>query len=1629
MPEGKDPRAASAFDEDVSAPLATAVIRSLRFFRAAAAGTEAASIPGEDDDGEGGGGGGGHTPAVTIRADGSIAVDDGHRRVALAGLRLAGAVATAPGPARALLEAGGFHVLWRLPLDPAATPMGVALALGALCQGIRHADVLRVFLTRLGGYEACASVLSRQVAHPAALSRGRSIMQYVALVECLQLVRTLAAKVGLGPTAVKGMEELAHALGALEALLSEGAGDTSASGIQPGIRKGDRKRRLQGFEVLLAKADAESGDGAPAAPANGKASRAADNADPNVAAAISDHLGREAARDKRPRGGLAPSLVALLWEHQLPAALAAGVAAAAFASEKGAAASAAAPRSTAALTFALDPSALATPVGPEGSATMEALADGLDESLVTPGGLARLLIRSCQALSAADLALSAGDAAAGTGGSGTAEGGGAIAGGGGKGAGGNLFGGAEGETTAALRKLHELGPSLAGRSSACEVICRYALPAVLNPPPGGGRASVTVTTSLLLWVLEADQESCSDVLAERWGALRSRVSALSAAGEVGWSDSLSYRLYLFHKAMDMSKGGASGDLPRAGEMMAGLARQSQTLAVYIGLEDAPDVSGAPWAKPGAGGSGPATDADPGADGAANRKPPASALQPRTEEERRRAAAPVIIALTLRLKVLALAASRGLGASYPAFAGGAAVPALAGLPAAAAPPASAPAAASQPPRLKDPSKEPLLLVGDLFTTPGPGEAEEGELRWEQEDGAVVSEQRGLEAAEHEARLLACAVPALRLLRHCLGRLSDAGAQPPVGPLDAVGALLDFEAALAMLPLHTPSPSPPPGIDRNASTEPGDFGATPTVALALRAEALVLSSCRLWCPPRPWSRLRNTRGGGGGGGSFLHRVSAHALACPANHMSGARLLAALLPPESPSPLHRMSVPLGLAGAPGESSGARKEETGGRFFRRDLLVPVSMLDSLCRGCFVLRGIPCRRRSKRHDAPSSEAAAGGSFRLVLVSTFPIHEDRTSFVAAISCCYDATTILEASSPVFPPVARPAVSIGPMTAKALCAALVRSLIGCIERYIGQSQPLGGRSEKDREVSWEPVCRVLAVILAIADNPRSGAGRVGLLLGGAIEALMPCLGLPRPEVIRSALEVLCSFVEGSRVSEVRRYSEPACSFGTLATAARNVVAKWHRVDLHVHAWGARLLATLAAQPSVAADALQALQPRGAEAAGVEAQEGKTTMLLPRLYAGLQKGLEDTGNRYKHRLSLLKGGKAHEQKGLELDRRVLRLVRAACWAIQVPLALMEEGLVDAAVVAGVLSPKGKASPQEEPLFKIKAAAEAPIDASFQTSETHHISLRSQRQNGARTSKNKGVTSAILSLRAERNVVDPGCPASCAHCPRRTFTRTRERYLLGLVNGAERLWAACEAVRGTSTSRNPPAKEEGGGVTATAEDWFSSTSRKLVATWQVASGLGGFRSSCWCGLWPGRQAWLERGPCMGRGRLPAVMSDEGLATALSWRTETAEMEKVLLCCGFLQTTADKSHDQPMYRRPFFFHTQHFLRRAGVRVQAGAGQGQGHARPRPRRHHGRAAFQAASSGDPAEFARIIEEHPRLLEQLERKALATTSSVKQIPSSRQGSAGAPAAAGGDPRRALDPRRADPRRDPRRQRK
>ncbi|CAN0321263.1 unnamed protein product, partial [Discosporangium mesarthrocarpum] len=122
---------------EISRGLAEGVLVSLRLFRSAfaQAGVE----------------GGADTPPcahprVLVYPNGSVVVDPLPSKVALAGLRLAEACATAPGPAREFLSRGVFQVLWQLPSDPASTPLGAARALGAVCQGLRHSEVMGCFL-------------------------------------------------------------------------------------------------------------------------------------------------------------------------------------------------------------------------------------------------------------------------------------------------------------------------------------------------------------------------------------------------------------------------------------------------------------------------------------------------------------------------------------------------------------------------------------------------------------------------------------------------------------------------------------------------------------------------------------------------------------------------------------------------------------------------------------------------------------------------------------------------------------------------------------------------------------------------------------------------------------------------------------------------------------------------------------------------------------------------------------------------------------------------------------------------------------------------------------------------------------------------------------------------------------------------------------------------------------------------------------------------------------------------------------------------------------------------------------------------------------------------------------------
>ena len=180
---------------------------------------------------------------------------------------------------------------------------------------------------------------------------------------------------------------------------------------------------------------------------------------------------------------------------------------------------------------------------------------------------------------------------------------------------------------------------------------------------------------------------------------------------------------------------------------------------------------------------------------------------------------------------------------------------------------------------------------------------------------------------------------------------------------------LQAALAMLPLDPPPPSPPSG---GTAAETWDFEATPVVGLALRAESLVLSSCRLWCPPRPWSLLRGGGARGHLGGGFLHRVSAHALACPANHVSGVRLLAALLPHESPAPLHRLVLPVATAAAAAAGVAAAATTVGGA----DVSGGTDNLGRLVGGVHTAAALECSEGLRRQAVVALESRVGEVLR-----------------------------------------------------------------------------------------------------------------------------------------------------------------------------------------------------------------------------------------------------------------------------------------------------------------------------------------------------------------------------------------------------------------------------------------------------------------------------------------------------------------------------------------------------------------------------------------------------------------------------------------------------------------------------
>ncbi|KAG5192931.1 hypothetical protein JKP88DRAFT_260824 [Tribonema minus] len=842
------------------------------------------------------------------------------------------------------------------------------------------------------------------------------------------------------------------------------------------------------------------------------------------------------------------------------------------------------------------------------------------------------------------------------------------------------------------------------------------------------------------------------------------------------------------------------------------------------------------------------------------------------------------------------------------------------------------------------------VADLVW-PGPSEtAAEEEALWGDGKGAAPAlspAERQAVAARHTRQVLGALVACLRLLRLLL-RVLPRGGDDDAQLRDAVmAAILDGQAAIACLPLATAAAD---------TTLPEGCTATPTTVLALRAESLIVGVCRLWLPPHCCDASDSSGGGGGGGGgggsteahhqdgsaspmavdgehieaavadadgdeaessavtaaSTMQLIYKHALAAPAHHLGALRLLHALLPPAVPPPLHRLPASL-----PERDELAARVRLAAAVERKDGLREAA-LDEVERHmawhlhCWDLALTPAAAAASVAAASADGDAAAEGAEADAGAPRASSDGSIGALTAAMCHSSSPQVRALAADV----AARAAGAGAATARGVTAALLADLQRCVDTYLaGPAAAAAASSEKSDAgggaAPWLPVCRALQAVHALADAD-GGAARVALLLQGALAALLPCLGLPRPEPIRAALCALRPFCSGSgRAAEARRHGAPPTSFGVVATAARNVMGKWHRVDLRVHADGAQLLAALAAVPSCAAHVLGALRPRGAEAAGAAVGEGKTTMLLPRLYSGLVKGLEDAQFKYRARAALAAaaaaaregggssaggggGGSAgtDARRGDDIDARVLLVARAACWAVLAPLALMTEGLVDAAEVAAVLIPAGT-QPGAEPLTKLKAAAEAFV-AQFVVVAPQVEALAAQvlaerPAAAAAATKDKKAEAAAAAARA--------AAAAVAEASVLRLLSTRQ-YLTVLQDAVAHLHAACEGARRQRSSADVRAALDAAAAAADAaapqplEAWFAQ--RPLVAEGGAPGGVLEETRS-------GRRILMESGGCFGCEELAEVIGEQQqLDDAAALRVELVDTPLVAAAGSALRTPA---------------------------------------------------------------------------------------------------------------------------------
>ena len=227
--------------------------------------------------------------------------------------------------------------------------------------------------------------------------------------------------------------------------------------------------------------------------------------------------------------------------------------------------------------------------------------------------------------------------------------------------------------------------------------------------------------------------------------------------------------------------------------------------------------------------------------------------------------------------------------------------------------------------------------------------------------------------------------------------------------------------------------------------------------------------------------------------------------------------------------------------------------------------------------------------------------------------------------------------------------------------------------------------------WTRAARLLVGLREACHGP---GGRTALFACGAPFALLDALAVPKPEVLRLALDALAALLvemqertacddhgktkaaldallSGLPPPEGRAMGHVSSISGTFLAAATRalakILAKYHKADLGVHFAAARCLGLLGKEKRNGAKVLRAL-----------ATPGKDGLLLKRVLAGLRAALDNLAAQgataappapEDDMVAPLKKTMRRDRSraARELDRRAAKLLRACAWVARCPASL--------------------------------------------------------------------------------------------------------------------------------------------------------------------------------------------------------------------------------------------------------------------------------------------------------------------------------------------------------------------------